>query len=444
MRPLLLLLVTASAASFAEEKTLTFQRLSTTQDLQEVATIVRAIVDIPQATLEGKSLKVLGTSQQVATAEWILRELDQPTGSVERSIEDDDRIHILTYAAARDIQELQEAATLVRSMGEIRRLFTFNDPRKIVLRGTKAQIEQASWILQRLPATGPAAPAEMKLSSERDPILRIYSVPQFAEVRDFQWAATAIRSTAEIRYFFTYNPTKKLAARGTAEQMAMLDFMLSEFSTTTSARYQVPKRNDYLKVFDASKFAGIDERATLMRSMMDIRRVFTYTPGKKIIARGSKEELDSCDWLMQDGTNTEFPLGLIRKFHLPFTSNVQELQEAGTMLRSTAEIRRVFAENETKMVVVRGSQAEIDFAAWIFGQLANPPTSGQAETKVGTDIVKLLFLKPVDMPLSDFWKKVTDARRESKIPRVFTYNTLRAVVMRGSAEQIAKAESLLR
>ena len=57
--------------------------------------------------------------------------------------------------------------------------------------------------------------------------------------------------------------------------------------------------------------------------------------------------------------------------------------------------------------------------------------------------LSLFFLKPVDTPLNDFFAKVTNARRESKIPRVFTYNTLRAVIMRGTAEQVAKAESLL-
>jgi hypothetical protein len=426
---------------FADERVLTLSRIDSARDLQETAAIVRAMADPAQVTLEGKALKVQGTSPEIAAAAWLTGELDQPSGKTEFTITDGERIRIFTFSAARDVQELQEAATLVRSMVEIRRLFVFNAPRKIVARGTSEQIEQTAWLLDRLPAL---ETAELKLPQEQ--LLRVYALPQYKGTQEFQEAATVLRSIAEIRHVLTYNPSRKIAMRGDAKQLAMVDFMLQEFDNAgDSKRQHRTEFSDRVRVFDGSRLADLQEHAVTMRSTMDIRRLFTLPSRKKIVVRGTVDDIEFCEWMMADGARRDFALGLVRQFPLAFPTNVQELQEAATVARSIGEIRRMYAENATKTVFVRGSQSEIDLTDWVFRQLATAPTDAASrEYQYGADIVKIFFLKRDAVDIRQLQDTALRVRRETGIPRLFTYNAYRAIVVRCTPEQAAQAEALLR
>src|SRR5260370_1154820 len=48
------------------------------------------------------------------------------------------------------IQQFQELVTLVRSIADIRRLFTYNAPRAVVVRATADQIGLADWLFNQL------------------------------------------------------------------------------------------------------------------------------------------------------------------------------------------------------------------------------------------------------------------------------------------------------
>ena len=57
------------------------------------------------------------------------------------------------------------------------------------------------------------------------------------------------------------------------------------------------------------------------------------------------------------------------------------------------------------------------------------------------DVVRVLRL-PHTATVQDFQKAATQIREATKIKRVFTYNGLRAVAFRGTADQIAMAERM--
>jgi DNA primase len=446
MKAVFLFLAATSAALLADEKTLALAKVSSDQDLQEIAAAISAVVYPVQATVEGKAIRVQGSAGNIALAEWIAAELDQPQGRLERVAgNDDDIVRIFEFTDGNTMQEFQEAATLVRSLAEIRRLFTFNAGRRIIARGSKVKMEQAAWLLTRLPASASADTSALKEDSGS--LLRVYTLSQFDSIDNFQEAATLIRSITETRSAFTYNPTRKLALRGSAAQMGAVDFLVKELSsaTDTKALHRV-KQGDLIRVFNyptASSIMALQEMATVMRTVAGSARVFALNQQKKIVLRGGLEEIQLGEWmLLPTNAKGAFPLGLVREFQLSFATNIQELQEAATVARSLGEIERLIARNDSKTVVVRGSQAQIDLAAWVFQVLSTQPADGRSEHGYGATVAKVLFLKP-DLPFADFQQKAVEARRESGTPRLFTYNKSRAVFFCGTAEQVAKAEAVL-
>ena len=436
MSPLLLL-----AALLADERVLPLARTESFRDLQEITTIVRAIVEPVQVTLEAKNLRVQGSAEQIKVADWLVRELDEPTGKAEYTVADDDRIHIFKFSDAKDIRELQEAGTVLRSMAEIRRLFLFNSPQKVVVRGTKAQIEQAGWMLDHLSGSDMA---EMKLPP--DQLLRLYPLPQFKSAKDLQEAILILRSTSEIRHALLYSATNRLVLRGSAQQMAMVDFMLKEFEMSSDSKTVHRSRGsrDSVRVFDQSGATDLEQTATALRSLA-ANRVYALESRNKIVMRGMPEEVALGEWMLsQDASKQDFQLGVVRRFHLPFATSVQDFQEAATVVRSVGEIYRVVADNASKSVFVRGSQAEIDLADWLFRQLATPPAAAESrEYKYGADIVRIFFLKRDAMTVQQLQETATRVRRETRIPRMFTYNAYRAIIVRGTPEQAAQAATLL-
>ena len=63
---------------------------------------------------------------------------------------DDNIVRVFYLTNTPTVQDFQEVATLVRTIGEIRRVFTYNSPRALVVRGTASQTALADWLVANL------------------------------------------------------------------------------------------------------------------------------------------------------------------------------------------------------------------------------------------------------------------------------------------------------
>ena len=70
------------AAEQSMDRVLQFRNADTVQGLQEIATVIKAMTEVSQSSLDlpQRVLKVRGTAAQLAFAEWLLNELDKPAG----------------------------------------------------------------------------------------------------------------------------------------------------------------------------------------------------------------------------------------------------------------------------------------------------------------------------------------------------------------------------
>jgi hypothetical protein len=130
------------------------------QAFQEIAQVMRTIPEIRRTfTLNAqRAIIVRGTAPQVAMAEWLFNDLDQPNlGSPVaplnadalhefRSPGADDVLRVFYLINTADVPAFQRIAQEVRVKAGIMRLFTYNDRRALIVRGTSAQIASAERI----------------------------------------------------------------------------------------------------------------------------------------------------------------------------------------------------------------------------------------------------------------------------------------------------------
>jgi len=235
MRTIVLGLAVVSAFASAQDRDRTFYltHTDTTQQLMEVGTTIRTITDIQQLSADQaqKSVTVHASPGQIAMAEWLFNELDSPAAEpsvpheyrATGSPEDVVRVFYVTTAAT--VQDFQEASTLVRTITGIRRVFTYNERKALVIRGTGAQSGLAEWLLKELEPEATSSTHEYRMEDFPHDfnVVRVLRLTHAGNVQDFQKVATQIRSAANLTYIFTYNPLRAMAVRGTADQMAIVE-----------------------------------------------------------------------------------------------------------------------------------------------------------------------------------------------------------------------------
>lgn len=215
-----------------------FTHDETAQDMGEIATAIRSTTDIQSLYNDAaqKTMSVRGTAGQIALAEWLFSELDRQPSQTSAPHEyrlpgsGDDVVRVFYLAHAETALDLQEVATLVRSMGDIRRLFTYTAPRALVSRGTAGQIALAEWLITELDRRPSeiSVTHEYRLPGSGDDVVRVFYLMHPATPQRLQEIAVQVRTTAAIRRLFTYNAPRAMALRGTADQMTLADRLIKE------------------------------------------------------------------------------------------------------------------------------------------------------------------------------------------------------------------------
>jgi hypothetical protein len=217
---------------------------STPQELQEIVTTLRSVADVRRLFVYNTlhAIAARGTSQQVALAAWLLDQLNQPAtvvapGPPEYKLSGDDVARVFKLTYPQTSQQLQEITTLIRSIGDIQRVFTYSQRRAVALRSTAERVALAAWLVDELdkPVTQAAiqhsAPwREYRLMSGPDNLVRVFYLARSGSLHDYQKAAAQVRSAARIPRLFVYNALGALAVRGTVGQVVTAERVLEEMN----------------------------------------------------------------------------------------------------------------------------------------------------------------------------------------------------------------------
>lgn len=226
-----------------------FANVTSQTEMQEITANIRSIAEIRQVSLDAgqATMMLTGSGNQIALAEWMFSEFDKPasppqpdsaTHQYQLAGNPEDVVQVFYLKNPSSVQQLQEVATLLRSIGGIRRLFTYNAMKAIAVRGTSSQIALTGWLVNELdqPADAPTSAQQNRVNTTHEyrpsgtsaDVVRVFYLPQTTTVVDFQKIVSYVRTTANIPMAFTYNALRAAALRGTADQLSQAERLIQE------------------------------------------------------------------------------------------------------------------------------------------------------------------------------------------------------------------------
>lgn len=293
-----------------------------------------------------------------------------------------------------------------------------------------------------------------------------------------QELATAVRSILALPRADVDTDRQTLTISGADSQIRAAEWLLAEIDRPVSSPGAQPPPSrlyrddalggDSIRVFyapSARPIAELHESATIARSLLDVRYLFTYPSVRALIVRGSSEQLAAAEWLWRTletdppsstAAVDEFRSALpdsertLRAYRMPADWSPQQLQEAATLLRSVVEIRRLLTYNRTKMIFVRGTDAIVAAANWLAAETRRPPSPDFAESELfrlddprDESSLRVFRLPSARFDPAGLQRVATDVRRQTQIRRVLTFNSPGMIALRGTDAQVAQARSLI-
>jgi hypothetical protein len=304
-------------ALFAQplERVLHLSLVETDQQIQEIATNIRGITEIPQVSVDAaqKTLMLHGTAAQIAVAEWLLIQWNPSAPAAhEYRMSGDDIVRVFRLGHAPTPQSLQEAATIVRSTADIRRLFTYYAARVITVRGSESQIALAEWLVNQLDQPmNHAGAREFHPAGAADDVVRIFYTAHAGTPQGLQEIATDVRAIGDIRRMFTSNESMALIARGTGAQMALAEWLVKELDQPANQpRTPAPHEyrpsgaaDDVVRVFYLTQSESpqrLQQIATEVRKTTAVKRIFTYNAPRAMTLRGTSAQIALADRLIAE------------------------------------------------------------------------------------------------------------------------------------------------
>jgi hypothetical protein len=314
---------------------------------------------------------------------------------------------LLRSTNATTVQDLQEMATMIRSVGDIRYLTVDDAQKALTMRATAAQIARAEWVFQEVdkPAN-PQSVHEYRAPDGSDDVTRVFFLANTAEPFDLQELVTAVRSIGDIQRLFVCKKPRAVVIRSTAARVARAAWLIPELDQPAGGARPASGPREFRAPFNTElggprelRVPGLDD---------DVTRVFFLT-------------------------NPSTP---------------EQIQEVVTMVRSIAAIQRAFVCNSPKALPMRAIAWRMAVADWLIGELDRP--IGPQDTAVHQlqvpngqdDVVRVFYQTRAGSP-RDLMDTATLLRTQAGLQRIFTYNATKAVAARGTAAQIEMAGKLI-
>jgi len=212
--------------------------------------------------------------------------------------------------------------------------------------------------------------------------------------------------------------------------------------------------------------AGMHEIATTIGAITDIKKISVDTAQKTLVIHATPTQMAMARWLLHwldqpPGWQAE-PAELqasasdendvLRVLYLHQVDTDKDFQELLTAIRSLGVSHKLFSVNASRAAAVRGTRSEVETVTWLANQLdrsaeQNPgpqPASPEYRIPGGTGEVIHVFYLPRSLTIAAFQQLAQRVQNITDSRTCFTYNALRALAMRGTAQQVSMAAEFLK
>jgi hypothetical protein len=296
-------------------------------------------------------------------------------------------------------QGLQEIVTVLRTVGDIKHLSVDPAATTVTVQGTPDEIALSGWIIHELDQQASPPPPSSQpflVAGKSDDVLRVFHLSHMPPApQAVQEVLTVLRTVADVQKVFSYMPLTDLVVRGPAVQVALAEYLINSLD--------------------------------LEKAPADPGGEFPYTPPPP--SHGPE---------------------VVRVFYLANASTPQAIQELLTSLRVVAQIQKVFNFTHLSALAVRGSASDLAAADWLIKSLDIPARPGDPTARefdlppapAGDNVIRVFYPINLTSPQA-LSETLTLIRTDLHVTKVFIHAAPPAFIVRGSADQIAKADVLI-
>ncbi len=292
-----------------------FTTAQSQQGLQEAATILRTVANLPQVSIDSQqsTLTFHGPSEQVAMGQWMMTQLDtrgnegaalQYTSPVGDDVA---RVNFLTNMTGP--QQMQEALTMLRTVADIARIFNFTGRNAIVIRAKSADMAFAEWIVDQLniPAGGKldATPRVYAGVTPSGYVARVNYLTNISGPQAIQETLTILRTVGKIQKIFDYSSLPALALRGPQSDVDRAEWLIRELNeppgpSAGTQAYQTPGADDVTRIFFLANATpqGMNAALTAIRSQTHPSGAFFMSKPAAIVVRGTADQIEAAVEIM--------------------------------------------------------------------------------------------------------------------------------------------------
>lgn len=211
-----------------------------------------------------------------------------------------------------------------------------------------------------------------------------------ATPRGMQEIATILRTVGDVPDLKIDAEKMSIDVSGTDAQLAFSDWVFHQVDrpagwTPTEQERKNPATREYQGLKEVTRAfyltntpepRQIQETLTILRTVLDVNRIFNYSETHTLIYRGPAAQLDAVEWLLKildapAGTAVPAapwkldskPFDLARVFALPKDISPKAVQELITQLRIQDHVMKVFTRTAPPLLVEAGTAALLDQTA---------------------------------------------------------------------------------
>jgi type II secretory pathway component GspD/PulD (secretin) len=324
----LLLIASLAAQTATETKTFDFANKPSATGLKDVTTILRVVgrlVDVSADTATS-AVKVTGTPDELAMSAWIIRNLDQPSPSpdpylVAGKSDDGIRMFHLSRAAAESPQAVQEMITVIRTVGDIQKVFVYTDHSDLVVRGTATELGLVQFLIGSLDQTKDPQRTAIAMTPEYHyswayaskasgtDTVRVYYLAHSSQPQQIQEILTNLRTVLDVQKVFNFTPLQALVLRGSPETVTASEWMIRSLDLPADAKAStqeftaspsMPGGSSLQALYPANlKGPALMQTLTAVRSNVGIQKAFLKTSPATLVMRGSADQITKADQIIQ-------------------------------------------------------------------------------------------------------------------------------------------------
>ena len=321
MRRIILAFTVFSSIVLAQTTTKTFH-LTTASDqtaINELGTIIRTI-DVRTVTANGSTITVTGTPDEIALATWLVQQLDttsRPTAVPTYTVATGspaDTVHIYFVSNFPLQAELNEFVTVLRTVADLQRIFTYSASHAIVVRADSGHVQAGDWLVQKMDVAADAHPVNAQykwtLPACSGGSVEVAFMPRQMSQMNLNSIVTTVRAIADVQRIFTRTGTPQaIAFRGCQDEVQLADWIIQQVEIQTNPQMKGQKK-EYMVAGSTdpvtrvyylgnSSSQQLNQLARTLRTQARIQHLFVVADASAVALRATPDMMDVADKIIE-------------------------------------------------------------------------------------------------------------------------------------------------